>query len=42
MLALETGKNTGKKKRETEVVGAERAVEIELSNIERARLVPEI
>ena len=38
-LALERGKKKGKKKEGAE---PERAVEIELSNIERARLVPEI
>lgn len=42
VLDLEVGsKRKGKKKREAEVV-AERAVEIEMRNIERARLVPEI
>ena len=41
-LDLETGKKKGKAKREAQTVEAERAVEIEMSNIERARLVPEI
>ena len=42
VLDLEVGsKKKSKKKREAEVV-AERAVEIEMRNIERARLVPEI
>jgi len=42
VLDLEVGsKKKGKKKREAEIV-AERAVEIEMRNIERARLVPEI
>ncbi|HVH87529.1 MAG TPA: ribosome maturation factor RimP [Terriglobales bacterium] len=42
VLALETGKKRGKKKRSAEPGEAEKAIEIELSNIERARLVPEI
>jgi ribosome maturation factor RimP len=42
VLDLEVGKKKkGKKKREAEV-SSERAVEIEMRNIERARLVPEI
>jgi ribosome maturation factor RimP len=42
MLELETSKKKGKKKREAEAGAAQRSVEIEMGNIERARLVPEI
>jgi ribosome maturation factor RimP len=43
VLDLEKGKKKGKKKREQAEAGiAESAIEIEMSNIERARLVPEI
>ena len=41
-LELESGGKKGKKKDAGEVGGAGREVEIELSNIERARLAPEI
>ena len=42
MLEIETGKKKGKKKREAEAGDEQRSVEIGMSNIERARLVPEI
>ena len=42
VLDLETGKKKGKQKRQPEAAGERPAVEIEMSNIERARLVPEI
>ena len=42
VLDLETGKKKSKQKRPAEAGEAQRAVEIAMSNIERARLVPEI
>lgn len=42
-LDIDPGKKKGKKKkRQAEIEGAEHAVEIQMSNIERAHLVPEI
>ncbi|PYX97947.1 MAG: ribosome maturation factor [Acidobacteria bacterium] len=41
-LEIESGKKKGKKKFDTEGDGAWPAVELEMTNIERARLVPEI
>jgi len=42
MLEIEIGKKKGKKNREAEAGDEQRSVEIGMSNIERARLVPEI
>ena len=42
VLDLEAVKNKAKKKRPAEGNGADKVVELEMSNIERARLVPEI